>query len=158
MNQHESNVAEGLRKKGYNTIITSGWPDLLCRNNSTGDVVAVECKQRTDRVRPNQRLCHQMLATAGLPVYVVGPKYNNVKNVIDKQKNFVSIRNELHQTQLEWGQETINALRKEAQVVADALRMFATTLSLVMASEDVPGCPGKGRPLTWAEINKVIEK
>jgi hypothetical protein len=46
-------VADALRRQGW-SVLTKGWPDLLCYNDRTKKVMAVELKRGVDKLRPDQ--------------------------------------------------------------------------------------------------------
>lgn len=46
-------VADAFRAKGW-SVLTRGWPDLLCYDRKLGKIMAVELKRGSDRMRPEQ--------------------------------------------------------------------------------------------------------
>lgn len=46
-------VASAFRAKGW-SVLTKGWPDLLCYDRDAQKVMAVELKRGYDRMRPEQ--------------------------------------------------------------------------------------------------------
>lgn len=46
-------VATAFRAKGW-SVLTRGWPDLLCYNREFGKIMAVELKRGSDKMRPDQ--------------------------------------------------------------------------------------------------------
>ena len=51
-------------------VLNSGWPDLLMVTPQ-GKICAVELKQGTDTVKPNQKRVHELLCRAGVPTIVL---------------------------------------------------------------------------------------
>ena len=70
----EQRVYDHLKSDGFD-VLRSGYPDFMVRRNGRySGVCAVEVKQGSDKVRPNQKIMHDMFKDAGLPVYVVRPE------------------------------------------------------------------------------------
>jgi hypothetical protein len=46
-------VASAFRAKGW-SVLTKGWPDLLCYDRELGKIMAVELKRGADKMRPDQ--------------------------------------------------------------------------------------------------------
>ena len=57
------------------TVYSSGYPDFMVhRSGKYSGVAAVEVKQGSDKVRPNQEEMHKIFKQAGIPVYVIRPE------------------------------------------------------------------------------------
>ena len=70
----EQMVYDHLKSDGFD-VLRSGYPDFMVRRNGRySGVCAVEVKQGSDKVRPNQKTMHDMFKDAGIPVYVVRPE------------------------------------------------------------------------------------
>ena len=73
-NNFEIKVKQLFERNGF-TVLQTGWPDFLIKRNGRYEgIAAVEAKQGSDKVRPNQKKMHNMLKEAGIPVYVVRPE------------------------------------------------------------------------------------
>ena len=73
-NNFEIKVKQLFERNGF-TVLQTGWPDFLIKRNGRYEgIAAVEAKQGSDKVRPNQKEMHNMLKEAGIPVYVVRPE------------------------------------------------------------------------------------
>jgi len=68
MNELEKKAKAALEARGW-AVYRSGWPDFLCVKDNK--VMAAEVKSDKDRVRDNQRIIHQILVGAGIPVKIV---------------------------------------------------------------------------------------
>lgn len=51
-------------------VYENGWPDLFCISPK-GKRILVEAKGPYDKVKPNQRVMHDLLRESGFDVYVV---------------------------------------------------------------------------------------
>ena len=70
----EEKVRNILEAQGH-IVYSSGYPDFMVqRNGRYSGVAAVEVKQGTDKVRPNQEEMHKIFKQAGIPVYVIRPE------------------------------------------------------------------------------------
>ena len=70
----EQKVYDHLKRDGFD-VLKSGYPDFMVqRNGRYSGVCAIEVKQGTDKVRPNQKMMHDMFKDAGIPVYVIRPE------------------------------------------------------------------------------------
>ena len=70
----EQRVYDHLKSDGFD-VLRSGYPDFMVRRNGRySGVCAVEVKQGSDKVRPNQKIMHDMFKDAGIPVYVIKPE------------------------------------------------------------------------------------
>jgi hypothetical protein len=49
----------------------AGWPDIFAVHEATGRMVAIECKRRGQRPRPNQVAWLDILAVGGVATFVV---------------------------------------------------------------------------------------
>jgi hypothetical protein len=86
----EQKVYEHLKREGFD-VLRSGYPDFMVkRNGRYSGVCAIEVKQGSDKVRPNQTEMHDMFKDAGIPVYVVRPEdlygENNTAKIKPKAK------------------------------------------------------------------------
>ena len=73
----EEKVRNILEAQGH-IVYSSGYPDFMVqRNGRYSGVAAVEVKQGTDKVRPNQEVMHKLFKQAGIPVYVIRPESLN---------------------------------------------------------------------------------
>ena len=74
VNNFEQKVYDHLKSEGFD-VLRSGYPDFMVqRNGRYSGVCAIEVKQGTDKVRPNQEIMHNMFKDAGIPVYVIRPE------------------------------------------------------------------------------------
>ena len=74
VNNFEQRVYDHLKSEGFD-VLRSGYPDFMVqRNGRYSGVCAIEVKQGTDKVRPNQEIMHDMFKDAGIPVYVIRPE------------------------------------------------------------------------------------
>ena len=70
----EKKVRNILEAQGH-TVYSSGYPDFMVhRSGKYSGVAAVEVKQGSDKVRPNQEEMHKIFKQAGIPVYVIRPE------------------------------------------------------------------------------------
>jgi VRR-NUC domain-containing protein len=72
MTESETQVAEALKAAGWN-VRHGGWPDFLCwrdEPDGTRKVMGVEVKRGEDFLKENQDENHDLLLSAGMPVYV----------------------------------------------------------------------------------------
>jgi hypothetical protein len=73
LNKTETKIYDWLEKHGA-TILKGGWPDFLCVvSKKRRKVFCVEVKATGDPVTPAQRAVPEILAEAGIPVYVIDP-------------------------------------------------------------------------------------
>ena len=74
VNNFEQKVYDHLKSEGFD-VLRSGYPDFMVqRNGRYSGVCAIEVKQGSDKVRPNQEIMHNMFKDAGIPVYVIRPE------------------------------------------------------------------------------------
>ncbi len=71
----EMDVRAWMEKQGWTTL-SRGWPDFLCwveRPEYYRRAICIEAKTDADDLRPEQKVCHRILRSAGLPVLTVRP-------------------------------------------------------------------------------------
>jgi len=73
-NRRERQFQIEMIKNGYE-VLSKGWPDFLCYNNITRNIIAVEIKRKYEPTKKkglsvHQKRTHEILRKAGLQVEV----------------------------------------------------------------------------------------
>ena len=97
----DEQVAEMFRQKGW-SVLTSGWPDLLAYKPflhkgegpwggeaiGGGEIMAIELKRGSDRMRPNQEEMRKVFVQHfGIPFYIA--KDDDIKGIMIKKGRVV---------------------------------------------------------------------
>src|SRR4030042_226789 len=60
-------------------VLRGGWPDFLCiRESKIGTIIiGIEVKSKEDRISDAQKIMHEVLKIAGLPIYILKEAHLN---------------------------------------------------------------------------------